>query len=600
MCGIAGVLNSKSERVVVPDTAERLRAALNHRGPDDSGVWSSPEGAALFVHTRLSILDLSQAGHQPMHLDGGRFTITFNGEIYNFRELRGVLETQGTTFRTHTDTEVILRLYERYGAACVEKLRGMFAFAIWDALEKSCFIARDALGIKPLYYSVKEGRLAFASELKALQAAGLTGSEIDPQAVCDYFETGSVPEPHTLIKDAWCLKPGHTLRWQGGRLQTQRYWEPEFPVTEVGDPVKKLRESLLDTVSHHFVSDVPVGIFLSGGIDSTALLALARETGHERVSTFSIGVDDPALDESGSAVRSARHFGSDHHEMRLDTTKGRAIFEEYVQSIDQPSIDGFNTYTVSSFARQHGMKVVLSGLGGDEIFAGYSSFTQVPRLARIARLMGILPGARQKLGSFMESRLSAGKLRRLGSFFQSDPCVSSAFRTYRAIYSRRDAQSLTAHYTGATNVRREPRPVQSGVPTPEDEVSRCELTRYMRNQLLKDSDVMSMAHSLELRVPFVDRTFFDAVATVPAAVRLRQGKKFLLDAVPELPAWVVNQPKRGFVFPFQAWASASWGEMFEKPTVPALPGLKLTWYQKWSVFMLEHWLRRAGLSHAGE
>lgn len=598
MCGIAGILKPNSGEEFARDTLTCLKTALRHRGPDDSGEWQSQDGLAAFIHTRLSILDLSSAGHQPMVLDGGRLAITFNGEIYNFRELRAELETAGVVFRTHTDTEVILRLYEREGAKCVDRLRGMFAFAIWDAVQRSCFIARDAFGIKPLYYSLQHGSLAFASELKALQAAGLTRREIDPQALCDYFETGSVSEPHTLIKDTWCLKPGHWLRWNVGRVEIQRYWEPDFTVQQCGDPLRKLRESLLDTVRHHFVSDVPVGIFLSGGIDSTVLLALARETGHERVSTFSIGVDDASLDESGTAVRTARHFGSDHHEMRLDTTKGREIFEQYVSSIDQPSIDGFNTFTVSAFARQHGMKVVLSGLGGDEIFAGYGSFTQVPRIVRVARLMGIIPGARQMLGRAMESRLKSNRLRRLGTFFQSDPCVSSAYRSFRAIYSRRDAQALVTHYTEEKDVRRCPRPPQTMAPTLEDEVSRCEMTRYMRNQLLKDSDVMSMAHSLELRVPFVDRAFFEAVASVPAATRLRPGKKFLLEAVPELPEWVVNQPKRGFVFPFQTWANNSWGETFKKPTVPALPGLRLTWYQKWSVFMLEHWMRRTGVEHA--
>ena len=602
MCGIAGILHSKSSPSLTDEVATRLRVSLRHRGPDDSGLWRSADGQACFIHTRLSILDLSAAGHQPMTLPGGRFTITFNGEIYNFHELREELLARGVIFRTQTDTEVILRLYESEGREMVKKLRGMFAFAIWDEESKSCFCARDPFGIKPFYYSVSEGRFCFASELRALIQAGLTSRKLNPQAVAAYFETGSVPEPLTLIDGVSCLKPGQAIFWKDGEIQVYRHWEPVFPFTESEetpcDPAEaaiRLRQALLDSVRHHFVSDVPVGIFLSGGIDSTLLLALARELGHEKISTFSIGVDDPGLEESSIARRTATHFGADHHEKRLDDQAGRAIFDQFITSIDQPSIDGFNTYTVSAFAREHGMKVVLSGLGGDEIFGGYPSFSQVPRLARLSRLLGIVPCVRQMTGRFMEKHSKSNRTRRMGTFFQSDPCVATAYRAYRAIFSRRDALRLTAHYTGVSKVSRHPRPAYAMPPSAEDEVSLCEISGYMRNQLLKDSDVMSMAHGLELRVPLVDQKLFDSIASVPSRVRLRSGKRFLLDAVPEIPAWVAEQPKRGFLFPYQRWAEASWSTLFERIPVNNL-GIQPSWFQRWSALVLEHWMKTHRIS----
>ena len=601
MCGIAGYLDQHSS---VNDRARRLEAlqhALLHRGPDDQGLWSSASGIANFVHTRLSILDLSAAGHQPMSLPDGRLTITFNGEIYNFRELRSDLEGDGVSFRTATDTEVILRLYEKHGAAVVGKLRGMFAFAIWDERDQTCFLARDPLGIKPLYYSRAGGVFAFASELRALQQAGFAGTDVHAGALASYFETGSVAEPLTLMRDVRCLEAGHSLLWKKGIVEKRCDWQIRFCPKPVGkrEAVARLREALVDTVRRHFVSDVPVGIFLSGGVDSTGLVALARHVGIRDISTFSIGVDDPALDESKLAHRSARHFGTDHHEHRLGGEEGKVRFEKFVRHIDQPSIDGFNTYVVSSFAREHGLKVVLSGLGSDELFGGYPSFTQVPRLVLAARMLDLMPGLRHHVGLRMESGSHSHRMRRMGAFLQGENCVPNAYAAFRGIFSRRAARILAARYAGVPlaeflNASQTETPPPGHAPTTLDEVSVCELSRYMRNQLLKDSDVMSMTHGLELRVPFVDRAFFDSVSDIPASIRLQRGKKFLLAAVPEIPDWISNQPKRGFLFPYQAWAASTWGSLFGE-TNRRLPVENPTWYQTWSVFMLDQWLQQRGL-----
>lgn len=603
MCGIAGFFDP---RKTLPDAEARLQTlqrALRHRGPDDCGAWQSPTGGAYLAHTRLAILDLSAAGHQPMTLPGGRFTITFNGEIYNFRELRAELERAGVSFQTNTDTEVLLRLYERDGTSMPRLLRGMFALALWDEQEHSCFLARDAFGIKPLYHSTGSGVFAFASELRALQEARLVGKEINAHAVAAYFETGSVPEPLTLLRDARLLEAGHSLLWKDGRVEKRAWWQPSFPlhapVQEA--PARTLRTALLDSTRHHFVSDVPVGIFLSGGIDSTALLALARENGVREIDTFSIGVDDAALDESHTARRTAEHFGARHHELRLTEAEGARGFQDFIQHIDQPSIDGFNTFIVSRFARQLGLKVVLSGLGGDEMFAGYASFTQVPRLTHAARLLDLIPGLRPYLGMRLERDSRSHRMRRLGSYLQSPPTLRNAYHAFRGIFSRRAARLLAARCAGVTlaelhDTESAAANITEAAPTLRDEVSRCELTLYMRNQLLKDSDVMSMANGLELRVPLVDRVLFETVARIPARTRLRQGKKLLVEALPELPEWGVNQPKRGFLFPYQKWATSSGGSGLFQQSSTRIPLPASTWYQQWAVFMLEHWLEQRGLS----
>ena len=595
MCGIAGILKEAgSERAPLLSQLKALAAALKHRGPDDRGTWASANGVAGLAHVRLSILDLSPAGHQPMQTPDGTLQITFNGEIYNFRELRVELEREGVPFQTHTDTEVLLRLYERDGTAMLGKLRGMFAFAIWDERTQRCFLARDPMGIKPLYYTVRNGSLSFASEMHALQSVGLAGGSLDAGALVRYFQMGTVQEPQTLLTDVHCLDAGHYLLWDKGRLVKRSYWRVEFhpESIEPAEAVANVRSALLDSVHAHFVSDVPVGIFLSGGIDSTALVALAKHAGHDNIATFSIGVDDDKLDESSMARRTAEHFGTRHSTLSLDSSLGQQLFTGYLKAMDQPTIDGLNTYAVSSFAREQGMKVVLSGLGGDEIFAGYKSFEVVPRLHALAKTVHYLPMVGNVAGWALERYPNSEQIRRIGSLLRSDDSIKNAYRCFRGIFSLHVARILAAKYLQCS-------PQDLPYPTdaefcylnPRDAVSKCEITLYMRNQLLRDSDVMSMAHGLELRVPLVDRTLFERIAKVPASQRLRSGKLMLLDAVPEIPDWVRNQTKRGFVFPFEKWLGQQWGEAFSEAS-RKLPFSPPSWYMRWAVFMLDRWLER--------
>lgn len=596
MCGIAGVLNSEGmEHEKISGSLNRLLTALKHRGPDDQGVWSNTSRTAGFAHVRLAILDLTPGGHQPMHTPDGNLHITFNGEIYNFRELRRELENEGVSFRTHSDTEVLLRLYEKNGAAMLPKLRGMFALAIWDEAKQVCFLARDPLGIKPLYYTFSGGMLAFASEVRALQSAGLAGHQLDAEALVRYFQMGSVQEPQTLLADVHCLEAGHYLLWDNGRLTKNCYWRVAFPSQDMdhSEAVLHVRRALQESIDAHFVSDVPVGIFLSGGIDSTAVLALANAGGHENIDTFSVGVDDAQMDETGLAERTAKLFGAKHHMLRLDAATGQQAFSNFLHAMDQPSVDGLNTYTVSSFAAQNGMKVVLSGLGGDELFAGYKSFDAVPRLDVFNRMMHGIPLAAGVAGWALERIPFSAKTRRVGSMLRRKPAVENSYRAFRGIFSLHEAKMLAARYLDCSyGSLPEMSSYQIKMHDIRDAVSKCEITLYMRNQLLRDSDMMSMSQGLELRVPLVDRDLFEQVAVVPAHLRLRRGKQMLLDAVPEVPEWIRTQPKRGFVFPFEKWLEQQWGDDFAVAT-RKLPYKNATWFQRWAVFMLDHWLERS-------
>jgi asparagine synthase (glutamine-hydrolysing) len=528
--------------------------------------------------------------------------IAFNGEIYNFRELRAGLAADGVKFLSDGDTEVVLELYRRHGPKCVKRLRGMFAFAVWSEDEQTCFLARDPLGIKPLYYYVDPNAalFAFASELRPLIRSALVPKKVSRAGLEGYFQSGSVPEPDTLIDGVQMLEAGSWMKWSGGRTTGERqYWQLNFAASENGNSGAKsdasraaevVRSALLESVEHHFVSDVPVGLFLSGGIDSTALLALAHLTGRKNLRTFSVGSDDAAFDESDVAARSAAHFETDHKVLRLDGATARGYFEEFLQHMDQPSVDGFNTYTVSRFACREGMKVVLSGLGGDELFGGYPSFLQVPRMLAMRRRAGWIGPIGSAGGALLSHLGTTPRWQRVGEFFSGRATVGRAYAGVRGIFTAREAAALAAAATDTEPGSRRQRNERSATfSTVADEISALELTTYMRNQLLRDSDVMSMANSLELRVPFVDSRLVDCVTQIPASDRVREGKATLLDAIPEVPSWVANAPKRGFSFPFERWIGSDWTAgtqlAHEAGVSPKM------WYQRWAIFVFEHWLR---------
>ncbi len=600
MCGIAGVFRERNQAGELESALRDLQRRLGHRGPDDQGIWMDSEHRVGLAHTRLAILDLSPAGHQPMLSNDSKVVIVFNGEIYNFRELRAELEKEGASFHTGSDTEVILALYQRYGNQLVDHLRGMFAFAIWDTVKRTCLLARDPMGIKPLYYSLSGGQLAFASEMQALIHAGFSARRLNPQAAYSYLIKGSVPEPLTLCDDIQCLAAGHTLIWDQGRVNLQEYWRPSFgwhqePVLQKDSP-GFIREALQDSLNHHFVSDVPVGLFLSGGIDSTALLALAKASGMNQVRTYSVGVDDPSMDESSAAARTAAHFGAEHHTLHLNGERARDIFSQFLQHQDQPSIDGLNTYAVSCLAHECGLKVVLSGLGGDELFGGYPSFQAIPRIMQLGSAARCLGPLRHMIVNGLQLKQMPGRLQRLGSYLSSEQDVFQAYQAYRGVFTPAQADRLVKHLS--PNAEGPFLISNIGAFANDallDQISALEITRYMRNQLLRDSDVMSMAWGLELRVPFVDRDLFEKASRIEPRVRLRAGKQMILDAIPEIPEWVAHAPKRGFRFPFQKWLEESWSDTL-KVSNGLLDQGRHSWYQKWAVFALQDWQRRLGVT----
>jgi asparagine synthase (glutamine-hydrolysing) len=592
MCGIAGIITTNQYQDSLELLAGKMQKALRQRGPDDQGVFVSQSRQAAFAHTRLSIIDLSQSGHQPMASNDGRFWIIFNGEIYNFKELRAQLEAQGEKFQSSSDTEVVLKLYQRHGADCLNKFRGMFAFAIWDELEKTCFLARDPFGIKPLYYFRDAGVLAFASELKALLATGIPARQISREGLEGYFLNGSVPEPKTIIKGVFSLPAGHWMRWQNGRLESPRqYWKIEFnpQKTTPEEAREKVHNALIDSVESHFVSDVPVGIFLSGGIDSSALVALARQTQKGKLLTYTVTFEEPGWNEGPIAKKVAQKFGTTHTEYLVTSQEASKLFDSFLENVDQPTIDGFNTYCISKIASQNGARVLLSGLGGDELFGGYPSFHKIPKMIRWNNILHTLNLSSVASNALEQSGNTHSK--RLADFLCKQPSAISAYRSLRGVFSESESKSLMPQYVPGSALYSASIDAPLNSSNLKDEISYLELSSYMRNQLLRDSDVMSMAHGLELRVPFIDRVFFDAVSTIPSNLRIMPNKRLLINSVPELPKEVYNRTKQGFLFPFQKWIEKDWGNNLLHVEAPKGVSLGL-WYRKWSLSVLKRWIEK--------
>jgi len=565
MCGINGIVRL-DPRAPGVDLAEllRVREAMERRGPDGAGQWLAPDGSVGLAHRRLAIIDLSEAGRQPMLREDGRLAIVFNGEIYNYRELRGELADQGETFRTGSDTEVLLALYAREGTRMLPRLRGMFTFALWDARERTLVLARDTYGIKPLYYAVERGTLRFASQVKALEAAGSLPAAIDPAALVGFLSWGSVPEPFTWRRAVRALPAGHYLVARDGQVGPPRAFR------DLADPPPGARlplgEALEDTVRAHLVSDVPVGVFLSAGLDSSLLAALARRIAPEPPQTFTLAFEAYAgspADEAPLAAEVARVLGTRHVERRVRREDFLELWPQALRAMDQPSVDGFNTFVVSRLAREAGLKVVLSGLGGDELFGSYDSFRDVPRWSAWARRLGHVPG----LGAAwpaLARRLRPGQPK-LAGLLDTATSLAGAYFLRRALFlpdeiariiGRARAEEGLATYDPRVAAER-----LLGAPQAASDaaaewraVHRLESAQYMRNQLLRDSDWASMAHSLELRVPLVDPWLLGSVAAASYEPARSSGKAAVVRAIaPELPAALWTRAKSGFTIPVAEW-----------------------------------------------
>jgi asparagine synthase (glutamine-hydrolysing) len=627
MCGIFGIVSREGD--VSRDVLARALKCLAHRGPDDSGaaVVECSAGAQSHVglaHTRLSIIDLSPLGHQPMQDPVSGNWIVFNGEIYNFRELRKELEGVGIEFKSHSDTEVILGAYRVWGESCLTRLGGMFAFALWDAPRKRLLLARDPMGIKPLYYHQSKQNFIFASEVRTLVQTGLMPRKLDPTGVLSYLEFGSVYEPWTIVEEVMAVPPGHVLTVENGSVSSREYWNPlqaasrAEPDASSGNGIAtgdQLSKILRNAVLSHLVSDVPVGVFLSGGIDSSALVAVLSHNG-VRANTFSLVFQEEEFNEGKYSREVARHFGTEHHEIPVSQQDTLAVLPEALCAMDQPTIDGINTYLVSAKTRAAGVKVALTGLGADEMFAGYSNFRRVPKMEVLLKRFGRLPRlARRPLSASVA--LFAGKddrSRKLAQLATDHDSIVHPYFLVRMLFGAAERETLFG--AGFEDAERALESVlresiaRSSTLDPVNRVSYLESNWYMRNTLLRDSDFMSMAHGLELRVPFLDRALVEACFRIPGDKKLQGDlpKSLLLANLGvELPRDIVNRPKRGFTLPFERWLRGEMRPVVEDALLKSdwdqtsigasavrevwnrfLNG-ETSWSRPWSLFVLKRW-----------
>jgi asparagine synthase (glutamine-hydrolysing) len=561
MCGIAGAIGTSPQ---AEENVGRMLARQAHRGPDAEGRWRSP--GLVLGHRRLSIIDLSDDGRQPMANEDGQIQITFNGEIYNYRELRAELESRHQ-WRSHADTEVIIHGYEQWGIeGLVKRLRGMFAFVLVDLRQHKQYLVRDRLGIKPLYYGFAGETLYFASEVKALREV-LPAGGLDVAGVVGFLGLGSVPSPRTYAGNIHSVPAGYYLEVRAGRVErTTCYWDLN---TAKPESDWDLGELFRDTVERHLLADVPTGVFLSGGVDSSGLVAVARRFVNGPLKTVTVRFAEPEFDESSQAREFAAALGSEHHEVEVGEKEFLGELDRVLAVMDQPTADGINTYFVSQAARQIGLKVVLSGLGGDEVFLGYSHhkrlfggaagyFWKAPKLLRDALAAGAVQYGRSS-GQERWERFSG--LARL-------PLNAAAYLVARGFFPPRQIGELLGVSEKEVLSGLEEALTQGGDGAASVEaIQYLETQRYLHDQLLRDSDVFSMAHSIELRVPYLDHVLVEHVRGIPSATKFspEMNKPLLVKAIDDpVVTAAARRKKRGFTFPFALWMRRHAGALEER------------------------------------
>jgi asparagine synthase (glutamine-hydrolysing) len=564
MCGIGGVFDwSGHTDLDATRTAAALAKALAHRGPDGEGKLI--DTGLVLVHRRLAIIDPGPSGRQPMTTPDGRYALVFNGEIYNYRELRADLERAGVRFTTASDTEVLLSLIVRDGIFGLSRARGMFALALWDTAARTLTVARDRYGIKPLYVSATRGRVAFASEIAALRHAELVARDVSPAGVLAFLAWSYIPAPLTWLRDVESLMPGTWARWHSdGRSERGTFADYSDPYQD-DQPIdeatlrEQSRDAIRGSVAAHLVADVPVGIFLSGGLDSAALVATARDVTSGPLHTYTVAGDVPSMSEIDEARQIAMYFETTHHELMIGADAIERALPAIVRRLDSPSADAINSYFVSQAVAATRVKAVLSGVGGDEMFGGYPSFQRIPSAMRTARWLAPL----MPVTSLAAAAVPDWRARKV-QHFTAAPDIASAYRAVRGNFMPEELPALLgaafdgnalrdAHEQLADIERRVLQPRDRE--TPFGTVARLETGAYLQGQLLRDIDAVSMAHALEVRVPFVDHRLASSIW--PGAgqhPQMLDGKRLLHESLPRpLPPGVVGRPKRGFTLPFDAW-----------------------------------------------
>jgi asparagine synthase (glutamine-hydrolysing) len=572
MCGLAGIFAYHDAADPV-DRAElrAMRERMLARGPDGAGDWFSDDERVGLAHRRLAILDLSGRGAQPMASLDGRHVIVYNGEIYNHPALRRELERDGVVYRSGTDTETLLHLYARLGPRLVERVRGMYAFAIWDTRERTLFLARDPYGIKPLWYANDGWTFRFASQVKALLAGGAVSRDPEPAGLVGFQLYGHVPEPFSLHREIRALPAGHTMTvdWLGPK-SPRRFHQMATVLHEAG-PIESsrrettVREAVADSVRHHLLADVEVGVFLSAGVDSGAILGLVSEIAARPPRAITLAFDEfrgGAEDEAPLAATVAAHFGAEHVVRTVGKAEFRADLPRILDAMDTPSIDGVNTWFVAKAAREAGLKVALSGVGGDELLAGYPSFVDVPRWHRRLRPLRWVPGS-AVIVSHLLPLVAPGLVRRqpkLRHLPRHGRTFEGAWLAKRALHLPEELPSVLDPDLVVEGLRRL-KPMQRLAATLDPDpgsdnarVAALESCHYLRDQLLRDSDWAGMAHSLEIRTPLVDATLLERIAPCIAGLAPGEGKRALASApARRLPDAVVARAKTGFGVPTGAW-----------------------------------------------
>jgi asparagine synthase (glutamine-hydrolysing) len=622
MCGIAGILRQDPNGLPFdPEhTLDAMLSSQAHRGPDGSGkvFLTYPDLHLSLGHRRLSVIDLSESGHQPMSNLDKSFWISSNNEIYNYRELRKELSFQ-FNFRSQSDTEVLLYAFQYWGIQALDRLRGMFAFGIWDVERKSLFLARDRLGIKPLYYFHDSKSLIFASEIRSLLATGLIAKKIDPQGLYQYLAFGRLQAPHSMIEGIRELPPGHYCEWRDGKLVEKPYWELDKQGGSIPASFLKIaRNAVESAVQSHLVSDVPVGAFLSGGIDSSAVVSLMSKVSADN-HTLSVVFGEKTHDESAYAQLSASNANSSHSEFLITDSELLESLPGFLKAMDQPTVDGVNVYMISRRAGELGWKVALSGLGADEIFGGYNSFQILPRLNRLLNLPQSLQKVFSKILKLVKpySSFNADKYTKLIDLIDNNYGEAQAWYLFRNLFSQNDLQSLFhdksmfqeqsfRHFENTVRIRDRIKDWDLF-----DQISYLEITQYMAPTLLKDADVMGMHHGLEIRVPFMDHPLVETILSFPENFKTsgKIPKSLLVNSLSGLiPDDVVNRKKMGFTLPFESWMKHSMRAEIESVLMTPVPALnefldekgvqkiwqrfldgKTSWSRPWILYVLKKW-----------
>jgi len=619
MCGLAGVV-SFSQNINLPDTIRRMTDAMAHRGPDADGFYTNDKIA--LGHRRLSIIDLSTAANQPIADHTGRYQIIFNGEIYNFRDVKKMLPDY--PFTTDSDTEVLLAAYSKWGPNCLPYLKGMFAFVIWDEVEQTIFIARDRMGVKPVYYYVNDQFFLFASEIRGIMASGLVNKKVNAAAIQEFLSYQSVGFPESAIQDVFQLEAGCYITIQNNRYRVKKYWDitgspsVDFDFNDKSKVQQQIRLLLRNAVERRLVSDVPLGAFLSGGIDSSAVVGLMAEVSSAKVNTFTVGFDEKEFDESAYAGIIARKFNTSHKQVLLKPEIFLDELTNALNAMDTPSGDGINTYVVSKAIKQSGLTVALSGVGGDELFAGYPFFKQYLQLKKYSPVWRTTKFLRQAAGYTLGRNSKALRIKQLLN--APDSSIRYFYPEFRRImapgllesfaqWNKRQQTSLEKQL-GSLSASLESFPLLS-------QVSIAEYIGYTQNTLLKDTDQFSMAVSLEAREPFFDHDLVEFVLAIPDHLKFPQYPKSLLVESLQglLPNEIVHRKKQGFLFPWNVWMKKElrsfceahlqriaqrhfingknllgyWNRFLNNDT-------SVRWMEIWLFVTLEYWMEKNGIA----